>query len=91
MLGIALMSLTESIAAGRAFARKEDPRPVPNRELIALGAANLAGSFFHSFPAGGGTGQTAVNFGAGDLVVFPCDLECTWHVHEPVTKHYNFS
>jgi sulfate permease, SulP family len=64
-LGIALMSFTESIAAGRAFTRKEDPRPRPNRELIALGAANLAGSFFQGFPAGGGTGQTAVNFGAG--------------------------
>ena len=64
-LGIALMSFTESIAAGRAFAREEDPRPVPARELIALGAANIAGSFFHSFSAGGGTSQTAVNAGAG--------------------------
>jgi sulfate permease, SulP family len=64
-LGIALMSFTESIAAGRAFARHDDPRPEPNRELIALGAANLLGSFFHSFPAGGGTSQTAVNSRAG--------------------------
>jgi MFS superfamily sulfate permease-like transporter len=59
------MSFTESIAAGRAFIRHEDPRPAPNRELIALGAANLAGSFFHGFPAGGGTSQTAVNARAG--------------------------
>jgi high affinity sulfate transporter 1 len=64
-LGIALMSFTESIAAGRAFAGPEDPPPAPNRELIALGAANLAGSFFQSFPAGGGTSQTAVNAHAG--------------------------
>ena len=64
-LGIALMSFTESIAAGRAFARHDDPRPEPNRELIALGASNLLGSFFHSFPAGGGTSQTAVNSRAG--------------------------
>jgi SulP family sulfate permease len=64
-LGIALMSFTESIAAGRAFAREDDPRPSPNRELIALGAANIAGGFFHAFPAGGGTSQTAVNAGAG--------------------------
>ena len=64
-LGIALMSFTESIAAGRAFAGHNDPRPAPNRELMALGAANLAGSFFHSFPAGGGTSQTAVNARAG--------------------------
>jgi sulfate permease, SulP family len=64
-LGMAMMSFTESIAAGRAFARHDDPSPVPNRELLALGAANLAGSFFHSFPAGGGTSQTAVNARAG--------------------------
>ena len=64
-LGMALMSFTESIAAGRAFARHDDPRPAPNRELIALGAANVAGSFFHCFPAGGGTSQTAVNSRAG--------------------------
>jgi high affinity sulfate transporter 1 len=64
-LGIALMSFTESIAAGRAFARHDDPRPVPNRELIALGLANLAGSCFHCLPAGGGTSQTAVNTRAG--------------------------
>jgi sulfate permease, SulP family len=64
-LGMALMSFTESIAVGRAFARHDDPRPAPNRELLALGAANLAGSFFQSFPAGGGASQTAVNSRAG--------------------------
>ncbi len=64
-LGVALMSFTESVAAGRAFARHGDPPTVPNRELLALGAANLAGSFFHGFPAGGGTSQTAVNARAG--------------------------
>jgi len=35
-------------------------------------------------------GSGSVNFGAGDLVVFPQDLECTWKVTRPVTKHYNF-
>ncbi|MHC4757725.1 MAG: cupin domain-containing protein [Planctomycetota bacterium] len=32
----------------------------------------------------------SVNFGPGDLVVFPTDLECTWHVKQPVKKHYTF-
>lgn len=32
----------------------------------------------------------SVSFGPGDLVVFPDGLECTWHVTEAVTKHYNF-
>ena len=63
--GIALMSFTESVAAARTFARHDDPRPDPDRELFALGIANVAGSLFRAFPAGGGTSQTAVNAGAG--------------------------
>jgi SulP family sulfate permease len=64
-LGIALMAYIESIAAGRAFARHGDPRPKSNQELVALGVANLTGSFFRIIPAGGGTSQTAVNDKAG--------------------------
>jgi SulP family sulfate permease len=64
-LGIALMAYIESIAAGRAFVRHGDPRPNSNQELVALGVANLAGSFFRIIPAGGGTSQTAVNDKAG--------------------------
>jgi len=63
--GIALMSFTESIAAARAFAAPGEPRPAPNRELRALGCANLAGGLLGSMPAGGGTTQTAVNRKAG--------------------------
>jgi SulP family sulfate permease len=64
-LGIALMSFVETAAAGRAFINKGDPLPVANCELVATGAANLVGSFFHIMPGGGGTSQTAVNKGAG--------------------------
>jgi SulP family sulfate permease len=64
-MGIALMAFVESIAAGRAFTRHGQPRPKANRELFALGLANLAGGFFRSIPAGGGTSQTAVNHKAG--------------------------
>jgi high affinity sulfate transporter 1 len=59
-LGIALMSFTESIAAGRAFVAGGDPPIKANRELIATGAANLGGALFGAMPAGGGTSQTAV-------------------------------
>ena len=31
-----------------------------------------------------------VSFGAGDLVVFPKGLSCTWQVKEPVRKVYKF-
>jgi SulP family sulfate permease len=64
-IGIALMSFTESIAAGRAFAEPQEPRPLPNRELFALGLANVGGGLFGAMPAGGGTSQTAVNRHAG--------------------------
>lgn len=64
-LGIALMSFTESIAAGRAFAEQTEPPIKANRELIATGAANLGGAFFGAMPAGGGTSQTAVMRAAG--------------------------
>jgi SulP family sulfate permease len=63
--GIALMSFTESIAAARAFAAPGEPQPIPNRELLALGSANLVGGFLGAMPAGGGTTQTAVNRKAG--------------------------
>ena len=59
-LGIALMSFTETIAAGRAFARPGEPPINANRELVATGTANLAGALFGAMPAGGGTSQTAV-------------------------------
>ena len=64
-LGIALMSFTESIAAGRAFARPADPAIHANRELLATGAANLGGALTGAMPAGGGTSQTAVVRAAG--------------------------
>ena len=59
------MSFVESIAAGRAVTHAGEHDPDSDRELIALGAANLAVGFFRGFPAGGGLSQTAVNDGAG--------------------------
>ncbi len=32
----------------------------------------------------------SVSFGAGDLVVFPQGLACTWDVSAAVKKHYKF-
>ncbi len=64
-LGIALMSFTETIAAGRAFARANEPSPHANRELFATGFANAVGALWGAMPGGGGTSQTAVNQMAG--------------------------
>ena len=64
-VAIALMSFTETIAAGRAFAAPGEPRPDPNQELVATGVSNLLGGLFGAMPGGGGTSQTAVNRKAG--------------------------
>jgi high affinity sulfate transporter 1 len=64
-MGIALMSFVETIAAGQAFRGPEEPRPEPNKELLAIGLTNLVGGFLRNLPSGGGTSQTAVNRRAG--------------------------
>jgi high affinity sulfate transporter 1 len=64
-LGIALMSFTETLAAGRAFTRNDESAPRANRELLATGLGNIGGAFVGAMPAGGGTTQTAVNVHAG--------------------------
>ena len=33
----------------------------------------------------------SISFKAGDMVIFPKDLSCTWHITEAVVKNYNFS
>ena len=64
-LGIALMSFTETVAAGRAFARNDESAPRANQELLATGLANAGGALFGAMPSGGGTTQTAVNVLSG--------------------------
>ena len=64
-VGIALMSFTETIAAGRAFAKSGEPQLRPNQELLATGVANACGALVGAMPSGGGTTQTAVNRLAG--------------------------
>jgi high affinity sulfate transporter 1 len=64
-LGIALMSFTETVAAGQAFARKGEPAPRANTELLATGLSNIGGALLGAMPGGGGTTQTAVNVSAG--------------------------
>src|SRR5215472_1424467 len=64
-VAIGLMSFTETVAAGRAFAARDELAPVANRELLATGLANAGGAMLGAMPAGGGTTQTTVNRLAG--------------------------
>ena len=36
------------------------------------------------------TPEESVEFGAGDYVVFPEGLTCTWEIKEKIKKHYRF-
>lgn len=65
-LTIALVSFMESIAVAKAIQSKHRNYKVDaNQELIALGASNIVGSMFQSYPVTGGFSRTAVNDQAG--------------------------
>jgi uncharacterized cupin superfamily protein len=36
-------------------------------------------------------GKNAVEFQAGDLVIFPAGLSCRWEIKKAVRKHYRFA
>ena len=64
-LVIALVAFMESVAMARAMAAKTRQRLDPDQELIGQGAANIAGSFFQSYPACGSFTGSAINLQAG--------------------------
>jgi SulP family sulfate permease len=56
----------EAISVAKAIEEKHKDYEVnPNQELIALGASNMIGSLFQSYPTTGGFSRTAVNDQAG--------------------------
>ncbi len=64
---LAIVAFMEATSVSKAVLASEKEKYVvhPNRELIALGAANLIGSLFQSYPVTGGFSRTAVNKRAG--------------------------
>ena len=62
---IAMVGFMEAISIAKAMAAKSKDRIDPNQELIGQGMANIAGSFFQSYPASGSFSRSAVNFNAG--------------------------
>ena len=64
-LTIALVGFMESIAVAKVYASRYGYDLDPDRELTAMGAANLVGAFFRAFPVAGGFSRTAVNAQAG--------------------------
>ncbi len=64
-LTIALVGFMESIAVAKVYAARNRYEVDANQELIGLGLANVAGSFFQAYPTTGGFSRTAVNAQAG--------------------------
>lgn len=62
---IAIVGYLESIAVCQIMALKFNYKIDANQELIAIGGANLVGSFFSGFPVVGSFSRTAVNGNTG--------------------------
>ncbi|XP_015735187.1 sodium-independent sulfate anion transporter isoform X2 [Coturnix japonica] len=62
---VPLVGVLETVAIAKAFASQNDYRIDANQELLAMGTANLLGSFFSSYPITGSFGRTAVNAQTG--------------------------
>lgn len=62
---ISFVGFMESISVAAAFARRNRYEVDANKELVALGAANVVGGFFKAYPVTGGFSRTAVNAQAG--------------------------
>lgn len=59
---LALIAFIEAISVAKAVGVKHKEYEVnANQELIALGASNILGSLFQSYPTSGGFSRTAVN------------------------------
>jgi high affinity sulfate transporter 1 len=59
-LGIALVSLADTISTASAFAARAHQEVHGNQEMIGVGAANLAAGFFQGFPVSTSASRTAV-------------------------------
>jgi SulP family sulfate permease len=62
---ITLVGFMESVAVAKVYARRYRYEVDANRELIGLGAANMASGLFGGYPVTGGFSRTAVNDTAG--------------------------
>ncbi|XP_042486419.1 sulfate transporter 3.1-like [Macadamia integrifolia] len=60
-----VIALAEGIAAGRSFAMLKDYQIDGNKEMIAFGMMNIAGSCTSCYLTGGPLSRAAVNFNAG--------------------------
>ncbi|MGE5289461.1 MAG: SulP family inorganic anion transporter [Micromonosporaceae bacterium] len=59
--GIALLAFAEAMGPARQFAKQHGYEVDANRELVAIGAANLGAGLFQGFPIGASLSKSAAN------------------------------
>jgi MFS superfamily sulfate permease-like transporter len=64
-LALMFILYAESYSSIRTFALKHDDAVQPNRDLLALGVANIISGLFHGTPVGAGYSGTSANDAAG--------------------------
>jgi SulP family sulfate permease len=62
---ISLVGFVESVSVAQSLALKRGQRISPDRELLGIGAANIASAFSGGYPVTGGFARSVVNFSAG--------------------------
>jgi SulP family sulfate permease len=62
---ISLVGFVESVSVAQSLAIKRGQRIVPDRELLGIGAANIASALSGGYPVTGGFARSVVNFSAG--------------------------
>lgn len=62
---ISLVGFVESVSVAQSLALKRRQRIEPNKELLGLGAANVASALSGGYPVTGGFARSVVNFAAG--------------------------
>ena len=62
---ISLVGFVESVSVAQSLALKRSQRIKPNKELLGIGAANLASALSGGYPVTGGFARSVVNFSAG--------------------------
>ena len=85
---IAVLGFFESVVAAKSLGSKLDSHfnISANRELVALGTANVVGGFFQALPAFGGYGRSKANKAIGgktpfsSVVLSMCTILCVYFV-----------
>lgn len=63
VLTVSFIGIMECISIAKSLEQQQDQYEVrPNQELLAIGIAKIAGSFFQSYPSSGSFARSSVNF-----------------------------